>query len=280
MDISIGSYSFHRLLESGKQDIFGYITDCKRLGCTQLDPWNGHLPLLQPEADQIMKGEAKLTADEEAWVKKVRAASDEAGVPFGCVAIDGGHIYEADSAARQKNRTLAYRSLDVANRLGASQFRIDTGGTPELPREQFDVIIEGYRDLIPRAKDKGLQILIENHWGACKIPDNLVRIFETLPDLKLLFDSSNWNKGQEDEGGQKCAKYAASVHIKTFTFDESGNDPTVDVRKSIRYLLQAGYKGCWGVESVPKDGDEYGAAAKTIALIKRVLNEQTQNIQQ
>src|SRR5260221_2521033 len=95
MDISIGSYSFHRLLESGKQDIFGYITDCKRLGCTQLDPWNGHLPLLQPEADQIMKGEAKLTADEEAWVKKVRAASDEAGVPFGCVAIDGGHIYEA-----------------------------------------------------------------------------------------------------------------------------------------------------------------------------------------
>src|SRR5262249_3834206 len=135
MDTSIGSYSFHRLLESGQQDIFGYITDCKRLGCTQLDPWNGHLPLLQGEAEQIVKGEAKLPADEEAWVIKVRAASDEAGLPFGCVAIDGGHIYEAETVARQMNRTLAYRSLDVANRLGAKQVRIDTGGTPDMSQE-------------------------------------------------------------------------------------------------------------------------------------------------
>ena len=40
-DISICSYSFHRLLAAGKQDIFRYITDCKELGCTGLDAWNG-----------------------------------------------------------------------------------------------------------------------------------------------------------------------------------------------------------------------------------------------
>lgn len=33
MDFSIASYSFHRLLEAGKQDMFSSITDCNALGC-------------------------------------------------------------------------------------------------------------------------------------------------------------------------------------------------------------------------------------------------------
>src|SRR5437764_11451702 len=43
MQIGICSYSFHRLLAAGKQDVFRFITVCKELGCTQLDPWNAHL---------------------------------------------------------------------------------------------------------------------------------------------------------------------------------------------------------------------------------------------
>jgi hypothetical protein len=77
----------------------------------------------------------------------------------------------------------------------------------------------------------------------------------------------------KEEGWQKGAKYAASVHVKTFVFDENGNEPTVDIPRAMHYLLDAGYNGCWGVESVPKDGDEYGAAEKTIALIRRVVSE-------
>ena len=34
-------------------------------------------------------------------------------------------------------------------------------------------------------------------------------------------------------------------------------------------LLEAGYKGVWGIESVPTDGDEYAGATKTIELIRR-----------
>src|SRR5438445_13668478 len=40
LEIGICSYSFHRLLSAGKQDMFAYIQDCKKLGCTQLDPCN------------------------------------------------------------------------------------------------------------------------------------------------------------------------------------------------------------------------------------------------
>lgn len=73
--------------------------------------------------------------------------------------------------------------------------------------------------------------------------------------------------------------YARSMHVKSFLFDENGNDPSVDQPRVIRLLAggdsrQPGYAGVWGVESVPNDGDEIGAAAKTLDLIRRVLSEE------
>jgi sugar phosphate isomerase/epimerase len=290
MDISIASYSFHRLLENGKQDIFGYIADCKRLGCTLLDPWTGHLASLDVEPkkfeystyENLTGAEQKalptagydveLSADEQAFIGKIKAASDAAGLPFGCLAADGAHIYDEDSAARLTNRAKAIRWMKIAQMLGARQIRIDAGGTPEMPNGEFLVITLGYHDLLAQAKAHGLQLLMENHWGASKIPDNVVRIMDAASGLKLLFDTNNWAEGMREEGWQKCAKYAGAVHIKTHTFDENGNEPSVNLAKAIRCLLDSGYTGCWGVESVPKDGDEYGAAEKTIALIRRLVH--------
>ena len=37
MELGICSFSFHRLLAAGQQDIFRYIQDCKELGCTHAE---------------------------------------------------------------------------------------------------------------------------------------------------------------------------------------------------------------------------------------------------
>ena len=57
MKLSIASYSFHRTLAAGNHDMFKYITDCKELGATQLEPWNGHLTPLK-DAIEIWKAGA------------------------------------------------------------------------------------------------------------------------------------------------------------------------------------------------------------------------------
>ena len=163
MDISIGGFSFHRLIESGKQDIFRYIADCKDLGATQLDPWNAQLAPIR-DADDVIKagrdpGHAKLTAQDDAYLRRVREAADAAGLPFGCIAVDGAHIYEPDPEARKGNRILAYRWLDVAGILGAKQMRVDAGGPAELPDDVMAVIVEGYRDIIARGVLPGPRIL-------------------------------------------------------------------------------------------------------------------------
>ena len=45
----------------------------------------------------------------------------------------------------------------------------------------------------------------------------------------------------------------------------------MDIPRAMRMLQDAGYKGSWGIESVPRQGDEYEAAKKSVALVRRVL---------
>jgi hypothetical protein len=274
MNFGICSFSFHRLLAAGKQDIFQYILDCKALGCTQLDPWNAHLSELKSGDDAIHAGHNPseshhLTAMDEGYIDRVRQAGDDAGLPFGTIAVDGAHLYDANEEYRNANRARAYRWLDIAARLGASQVRIDTGGTEDLPDEQMQIIKEGYTDLIDRGAKHGIEILVENHWGATPIPENLHRIFAEVPGLGLLYDSHNFKPELRDEGRRTCAKYAKAVHIKTFAFDADGNELEDKPEIAIDELLKVGYAGTWGVESVPRDGDEIGGARDTIAFVRR-----------
>src|SRR5262245_41436571 len=174
MELSLCSYSFHRLLEAGQHDVFKYISDCHALGCTQLDLWNGHLPsLLDDEArtpSSITPEYAQLSAAEVDYLARIKASAEMAGLPFGCLAIDGAHIYETSPEARQANQIKAYRWLNIAEQLKAQQIRIDSGGPAEMPEEVLEIIVSGYDDLIPRAGDKGMEVVIENHWGASRIP--------------------------------------------------------------------------------------------------------------
>ena len=275
MELSLCSYSFHRLLEAGGHDVFQYIDDCHTLGCTQLDLWNGHLPsLLDDEArssSSFTPEYAQLSADELDDLSQIKAAADTAGLPFGCLAVDGAHIYEASPEARQANRIKADRWLNIAEQLSAQQIRIDSGGPPEMPEEVFEVIVRGYNDLIPRAGEKGIEVVIENHWGASRIPENVVRILDAVPRLGLLFDTGNWPEELRETGWTMCARYARATHLKTYAFDAEGDETTVDIPRVMRILQEAGYQGSWGIESVPRQGDEYEAAKKSIALVRRVL---------
>lgn len=273
MQFSIASYSFHRLLQAGKQDIFKYITDCKELGCTQLDPWNGHLAALIEETEQIRASATPLQAHFSPagleYAGKVRAAADAAGLPFGNLAIDGAHMWEPTLEERQKNRASAYRWLEVAQILGASSVRMDAGGTADMPDDMFAIIVEGFKDVVAKAQQRGIRVVIENHWGASHMPENVIRILDAVPGLGLLFDSNNWADGMQEKGWQLCVPRAREVHIKTFTFDAAGSDTSVDVPRVVKMLIKAGYNGCWGIESTPDDGDEITAARKTMALIER-----------
>ena len=275
MKFSIASYSFHRELQSGRQDMFDYINDCKELGCSQLDPWNSHLAPLIIEDAQIRMSDnptqATFSVEVLEYVARVKAAADAVGMPFGCLAADGSHVWDPTPEARAANRACAYRWLDVAKRLGAESMRTDTGGTPEMPDDMFAIVVDGLKDIVEHGRQLGIRVSIENHWGASGVPKNVIRVLDAVPGLTLLFDSHNFADGMQEEGWQLCVPRAKDVHIKMFTFDENGLDPAEDIPRVVKMLVQSGYKGCWGIESVPRDGDEYGAIRKTMALIEKTV---------
>lgn len=282
MQLSICSFSFHRMLGEGKQDIFRYIRDCKELGCTHLQPWNAHFARETDAAEVDKLGrnpglpelpEWAAPPTDEGYLRDIRAAAEEAGLAWEAVAVDKAHIYEDDPEARAANRRFAYLWLDIAETLGCPALRIDAGGPEEMPDDVFRVIVEGYEDLIARGADKGVRIVTENHWGPTRVPENVVKLLDSVEGLGLLFDTNNWAEGRQQDGWAMCAKYATNTHVKTFRFDEDGNEPSVDIPKAIGMLVDAGYDGIWGIESCPKEVDEMTGVRRTIDLIRRSLRE-------
>jgi sugar phosphate isomerase/epimerase len=258
MNFSICSYSFHRTFANGEMDIFEYINWCAKHGFTQLDPWMKHL----------QEG-----LEDPAFLDKVLAAAEKTGLPFGCIAVDGAHIYEPTEEARAANRQKAYQWIDVADRLGATQVRIDAGRPQEMDDEMFAIVVDGYNDVIRYAQQRDIEIIVENHMGYTLHPENAVKLLEAVDGLGLLFDTYNWAEGKKEQAWEMCAQYATLTHVKTFEFDEAGNDPNEDIPKAIRILRESGYDGAWGIESCPTDGNEREAGIKTLALIKRELEK-------
>ncbi len=257
MRYSVCSYSFHRTFDAGEMDIFAYINWCKEFGFTQLDPWMKHV---------------EAGFEDDAYVDRVKKAAEDAGLPFGCLAVDGAHIYEPTAAARAENRQRAYRWIDVAERLGATQIRIDAGGRDVALSDILQIVVDGYNDLVPRAKAKGIEVIIENHWGPTKDPDGMNQVLDAVEGLGLLFDSANWPAGTHNRAWNIYAPYARLTHMKTFSFDEDGNEATFDLQLFVNLLREADYQGCWGLEYEGKDGsDEQLMVLKSLALLKRTV---------
>ncbi len=276
--IGICSFAFHRTFAAGGMDLGAMFRACRDLGCTQLDPWNAHL--LEPSAgvDGLHAGrnpdDARLGVPDASQVERIAALAADVGLPFGCIAVDGAHVFSADPVEMRLNRERALRWIDIAARLGATSVRIDAGGPEEPDDATFAIIAAGYREIIARARAANVEVLVENHWGPTVIPANVERLLAAVDGLGLLFDTNNWKPGLQHEGWERCARFARVVHVKTFALDAAGNETTVDLAPAFAALRAAGFAGSWCVESVPTDGDELTAARRTIALIRRHTGRQ------
>ena len=246
-------------------DAFGYNRFCKEVGYTQLDPWNYHIARAY---------------DDNGYLAELKASGADVGLPYGCIAVDGAHIYEPSAEARAENQQRRYRWLEIAVELGAEQLRIDAGGRDQTLDEILPIVVEGYKDIVARAKAQGVEIIIENHWGPTNHPDAMRRLLDAVPGLGLLFDSYNWPAGTHARAWREYVGAARLTHFKTFSFDAEGNEPSWDIPGLIHMLQAAGYQGAWGIESTPDDGDEIGAAKKSLALLKRTLEGVAAHYQQ
>lgn len=256
MQMTVCSYSFHQMLKAGQMDMFQYIAWNDKHGFSQLEPWMAHL---EPGYD------------DDSYIRKVKQAIDGCGQQVACIAVDGAHIYEPEAEARSANRARARRWMDIAQMLGAHQVRIDSGGPEALTDEIFDTIVEGYADVLAYARGRGLEVLVENHWGPTIYAQNVVRLLEAVSGLGLLLDTDNWAPGEGEPGAQLCARYTRHTHIKRYPNQEADAAAKRIGDHTLETLWAAGYRGPWGIECIALPGEEEAGVLETRSYIEEKI---------
>ena len=142
-----------------------------------------------------------------------------------------------DKAKRQENIEKTLKSIDVAYKLGIPIIRLNTGrwGTsgnfdelmanrgiePVLPgyteEDGFKWVVDCIEKCLPAAKEAGVMLGLENHWGLARTAEGLLRIVKDVdsPWLKILLDTGCFLEDPYDQLEQ-CAPHTVFMQAKTY----------------------------------------------------------------
>ncbi|MBI4556776.1 MAG: TIM barrel protein [Candidatus Hydrogenedentes bacterium] len=256
MNITIASYSFHGLRAADMMDGFGYLETIKyRYGLDSADFWNGTL------------GSNELLFQDD-YQKHLCEALAEHELSVANYHVDGCHVWEDDPAIREKHNDDALKHLKFARRIGAQTVRIDAGGKGHTwTNEQFDCIVERMRAYAMIGADCGFRVGPESHWGPELVPDNMERLARAVdhPGFGILLHIGHWENAPAEEGDRRLAPWTMHTHV-------DANVTRARLEPAMRLLMDAGYRGYWGVEH-HSAVNEYAEVACQLAEVRRVLSK-------
>jgi sugar phosphate isomerase/epimerase len=162
---------------------------------------------------------------------------------------------EGDMAHRDRAKRLLaaqnhHKWVDVAAVLGCRAIRANAGGQPG-DEGALERNAESFASLVEYAAAAGIDVLVENHFGLSMDAGwlvSLVRLvdsprFGTLPDFgNLPPDADRY------AAVGTMMPYAKAVSAKCYDFDAAGDETSIDFRRMMRIVADAGYTGNVGIE--------------------------------
>lgn len=279
--ISLAQWSFNKSIRSGQMNPFDFSEKARTLGFEGIEFVNQlYFPYLETFSSRL--------AGINVMVKETNTRSEAAGVQNLLMMVDReGDLCVED----EKTRSVAIENhkhwIDAAHGLGCRTLRLNLFGSDD-PVIWKETALKSLSDLCDYAQPLGLNVVAENHGG---LSSNAALLAETIkevnkPNCGILPDFDNfclaWDSGVTFEG--TCIKrydryqgmkemmpYAKSVGAKAFTFDENGNEPTIDFNKMFSIIKDAGFSGWVGLEYEGDDLSEEAGILKTKALIEKTI---------
>ncbi len=218
-----------------------------------------------------------------------------------------GQLGNPDDEKRRSSVEGHYAWLEAAKFLGCHSIRVDSRSDASLsPEQQAELCTDGIRCVTEKAREFGLNVILENHGGLSSDGAWLAGIVKkvgldncgTLPDLNNFYilqknkNAARWEKEkssytgnsnyQEDEHGiyydpyrgvKELMPYAKGVSAKTRDFDEQGNEAHIDYRRMMSIVKDAGYHGYVGIEYSGEKLDEVEGVLRSKTLLERVFSE-------
>ncbi|TBL74519.1 sugar phosphate isomerase/epimerase family protein [Paenibacillus thalictri] len=251
---SIGSWSFHGLLKSGKINLFGYLESIKyRYRLQHADIWSG-----------------MLISTEEAYIQSIKETLREEQLTVASLAVDGADIWHADPDICEQRHQKALAYLDIARQWNVNTLRIDMGvQTAELSDEQLDFCVRRYREYAQIAHDHGFKVGPQTHQRASQVPQNLKKLHEAIgaPGFGIVLNVNRW-VADHDFGDEEVAPMTAHVQFDRAFVDFNGPQLT----HKIQLLRRAGYQGCWSLE-FRGGANEYIEAEHDLLTLRRAVGQ-------
>jgi sugar phosphate isomerase/epimerase len=241
--ISIGEWSLHRALFGGQ---------LKHLDVAKTIKQDFGINALEYSA-QFFKDKVK----DKRYLEELKQQATNHGVDAVLITVDNEGIL-GDPDARQ--RSLAVENhrkwIEAAQILGCKSIRVNPYSDDKLPAdEQARLLVDGLTQLVDIGAKAKINVIVENHGHMSSNGEWLANVVKkvnrptcgTLPDFGN-FHLSGGNEYDRYKGVAELMPYAKGVSAKSYDFDKQGNETTIDYRKMMKIVLDAGYDGYLGVE--------------------------------
>ncbi|PST82500.1 xylose isomerase [Pedobacter yulinensis] len=212
-----------------------------------------------------------------AYVKELKQRTDDLGISNHLIMVDGeGDLGNTDAAARKKAVENHYKWIDVAKALGCRTIRVNAAGRG-TPDEVKSAAIEGLSMLSDYGRQNKINVIVENHGGISSNGQWLASVMKgvnspycgTLPDFGN-FRISSTEEYDRYQGVKELMPYAKGVSAKSFDFDASGNETTIDYIKMFEIIKAARWSGIVGIEYEGSKLPPDEGIRKTKVLLEKV----------
>ncbi|NHF60437.1 sugar phosphate isomerase/epimerase [Flavobacteriaceae bacterium TP-CH-4] len=280
--LSLAQWSIHKMIMQDGVDPYTFAEKAKEWGFTGLEYVS---QLYNPELEEAGYSEEAMAA----FVEKSNAEAKKHGLENVLIMIDRqGDLAVNDEKERNETVEKHKKWVDAAAAMGCHSIRVNLNGSP-VPEEWKKNSVDGLTKLATYAKDKNINILVENHGGLSSNGALLADVMEsvnmdncgTLPDFGNFCirrnDPTDWRSGCAEmydiyKGVRELMPHAKAVSAKSHNFDTAGNETEIDYVKMLKIVKDAGYTGYIGVEYEGSEMSEKEGIIATRELLLKAAN--------
>ncbi len=282
-ELSLAQWSIHKMIREDSVDPYSFAEKAKAWGFSGLEYVS---QLYDPELKNANYSPEAMAA----FVEKSNAAAKKHGMKNVLIMIDRqGNLAVTDAKERQEAVERHYKWVDAAAAMGCHAIRVNLAGS-DVPEDWKKNSVDGLTKLATYAKDKNINVIVENHGGLSSNGAMVAEVMEivnmdncgTLPDFGNFCitrnDPKDYSAGCAQmydiyEGVTELMPRAKAVSAKSHSFDSEGNETEIDYVKMLQIVKNAGYTGYIGVEYEGSELSEEAGIIATKDLLLKAAKE-------
>jgi sugar phosphate isomerase/epimerase len=268
---SLAQWSLHRTLGDKKLDPLDFAAKAKELGFSGIEYVSSFYSDVVGDSLYLTKLKQKALDNNVQSVLIMVDIDEDMGV--------------LDERKRNSSVEKHFKWVDAAAFLGCHSIRVNAYGAGS-ETEVSDAMVLALKKLSVYAKKKNINVIVENHGGYSSHGVWLKSVISrvNMPNCGTLPDFGNFclKRENNERWGTPCiqeyAKYkgitelmpfAKGVSAKSYDFDASGNETTIDYARMAEIVKTSGYSGWIGIEWEGNTLTEEEGIKATLALVKK-----------